>query len=250
MTTIAIGDIHGNRQALQNLLNEIDGYRCPETRVVFLGDYLDRGPDTKGLLDLLIQFRGDWPGPVVFIEGNHEQWFMDSIKDHSKHSWLQAMEGLDTVLSYSPELSEMFREALEEDHVELLMGRRLLPYDRLWDLFPDKHKELLNELLPFFEDENGIYAHAGIPLNSPNLHLEHPDRFRWGTRDFPDIYKDEKLVIYGHFSGMTIFVDDLPVLRVKDNSICLDSSKNGFVSAVILPERRILHAGKTGVTED
>jgi len=95
MTTIAVGDIHGNLQAVKQLLNAIDGYRSPDTTVVFLGDYLDRGPDTRGLLELLIQFHADWPGSVVFIEGNHEQWFLDSIKDHSKHAWLQAMEGLE-----------------------------------------------------------------------------------------------------------------------------------------------------------
>lgn len=250
MTTIAVGDMHGNLQALKYLVSEIGRYRGQDTTVVFLGDYLDRGPDTCGLLDLLIQFRNGWPGQVVFLEGNHEQWFIDSIKDHFKHSWLQAMEGLDTVRSYSVELEIDFRKALEDDHVELLMGRKPLPYDRLWELFPDDQKELFNELVPFFEDENGIYSHAGIPLNSPDLSLEHPDLFRWGTRDFPDTYKGEKLVIYGHFSNMAFLVDTSPVLRVMENSICLDSSKFGFVSAVVLPERRIIHAGRTGLVDD
>lgn len=250
MTTIAVGDMHGNIQALRHLLIELDRYRGTDTTVVFLGDYLDRGTDTSGLLDSLIQFSNDWPGQVVFLEGNHEQWFLDSIKDHFKHSWLQAMEGLETVHSYSTELEILFREALENHHVELLMGRKRLPYDKLWDIIPDAQKQLLKNLVPFYEDENGIYSHAGIPLNSPNLHLEHPDLFRWGTPDFPDNYTDEKLVIYGHFSRMTSFEDGKPVLRNMKNSICLDSSNAGFISAVILPERRIIHAGKTEVVDD
>jgi predicted MPP superfamily phosphohydrolase len=72
MSTIAIGDIHGNVVALAGLLEKISPDLAPTDVVVFLGDYIDRGPDTKRCVDEIIAFRDRAAASVVCLRGNHE----------------------------------------------------------------------------------------------------------------------------------------------------------------------------------
>ena len=59
MATIAVGDIHGNRLALDDILTQIRGEVTEDDTVVFLGDYIDRGPDTKGCVEALLGFQAE-----------------------------------------------------------------------------------------------------------------------------------------------------------------------------------------------
>ncbi len=88
MSTIAIGDIHGNLRALEDLLNRIIPHICSDDIVVFLGDYIDRGPDSKGCIEAILSFRDSYSGSVATLLGNHEQWLMRTYEDNTSHSWL------------------------------------------------------------------------------------------------------------------------------------------------------------------
>ena len=72
MATIAIGDIHGNLAALEDLL----GIVLPELQhgdqLVFLGDYVDRGPDSRGCLERIVRLKKESLFPIVGLIGNHE----------------------------------------------------------------------------------------------------------------------------------------------------------------------------------
>lgn len=72
----AIGDIHGERDALCALLGELP--LGPDDRLVFLGDYIDRGPDSKGVVDRLIALAAE--RPCTFLLGNHESMFLDFLE--------------------------------------------------------------------------------------------------------------------------------------------------------------------------
>jgi serine/threonine protein phosphatase 1 len=78
MGTIAIGDIHGNLRALEDLLNGISKEVGAEDTVVFLGDYIDRGPDSKGCIERIIAFQSDMKANVVPLLGNHEEWLLQT----------------------------------------------------------------------------------------------------------------------------------------------------------------------------
>ncbi len=71
---LAIGDIHGQRVKLQDLLDQLPLDEAEQ--IVFVGDYIDRGPDTPGVLDDLISLREDHPN-TTFLRGNHEQMMME-----------------------------------------------------------------------------------------------------------------------------------------------------------------------------
>jgi serine/threonine protein phosphatase 1 len=73
---LAIGDIHGHLEKLQRLMDQVEP--TPEDRVVFLGDYIDRGPNSKGVIEFLIDFQKRFP-QTVFLRGNHEQMLLDAM---------------------------------------------------------------------------------------------------------------------------------------------------------------------------
>ena len=113
MSTLAIGDIHGNSAALADLLHQLLPELMPEDCIVFLGDYIDGGPDSKGCIDQIIRFRDAAPGTVVALTGNHEDWLLRTYRDYTRHSWVLGMEAFDTIRSYSPEAETLLRAELE-----------------------------------------------------------------------------------------------------------------------------------------
>src|SRR5687767_8875388 len=102
MATLAIGDIHGNLPALVDLLDQITGEVGDGDAVVFLGDYIDRGANTKECVEAILGFQHDSKADVVCLCGNHEDWFLRTLRDFRRHSWLVEMEAFDTIRSYSP----------------------------------------------------------------------------------------------------------------------------------------------------
>ena len=76
MATFAVGDIHGNLSALRDVLDQIRGEVRRRDTVVFLGDYIDRGPDSKGCIDAILKFRDESVATVVGLLGNHEDWLL------------------------------------------------------------------------------------------------------------------------------------------------------------------------------
>src|SRR5262249_48726451 len=71
----AVGDIHGERERLAALLASLP--LQPDDRIVFVGDYMDRGPHAKGVVDLLLSLADDYA--CVFLAGNHESMFLDFL---------------------------------------------------------------------------------------------------------------------------------------------------------------------------
>ena len=73
---IAVGDIHGRLSKLNNLMNKVRPH--PDDQIVFLGDYIDRGPQSKEVIDYLLNFAQAFP-QTMFLRGNHEQLFLDVL---------------------------------------------------------------------------------------------------------------------------------------------------------------------------
>ncbi len=164
---LAVGDIHGCRDELQNLLDQV----APgdDDQVVFLGDYVDRGPDPKGVIDDLIEFGRRFPR-TVFLKGNHEAMFLDYLADRDRFNFL--LNGGNTTLeSYQ----QGDAPVMPESHLDFLAGLRL-----------------------YFETEGFIFAHAGLrPGIAPQDQVE--EDLLWIRGDF--LYSDydwEKTVVFGH----------------------------------------------------
>lgn len=174
MPVAIVGDIHGDARALETVLTEVSDAVDSRTPVVFLGDYIDGAPDSKGVIDLLIGFREDRSGETRFLLGNHEQWLLASLDDHTKHSWLLSMKGLTTVASYSPEFDAELRDTMKRTGPDLITEHKPLPYDRLEQLMPGPHLSFFRSLELFYDCEECLCTHAGVSKGFTDVHLETP----------------------------------------------------------------------------
>lgn len=197
---IAIGDIHGMSSMLDDLLLHLPD----EGIVVFLGDYIDRGRDSYGVINRLIALQQE--REVVFLRGNHEELCLDSLSGNSEavHTWL-ANGGLATIQSYQ-------QHSLEE-HVDFLMATRLM-----------------------YETEDYIFVHAGL---APNIPLEEnsAEECLWIRYDFLlSDYDWGKIVIHGHTPTRNF------VPEAKPNRINIDTGAffGGRLSALLLPEGEVI----------
>ena len=186
--TIAIGDVHGCSKALGSLIDAIKP--LPEDTIVTLGDDINRGPDTRGVIERLIDLEGRCR--LVPILGNHEQKLLEARSGLHPTTWL-GMGGIATLDSYGP-------------------GRDL-------GLIPDEHFEFLDGCLDHHETDTHIFVHANYFPDIPMA--EQPvGMLRWESlRDMtPGPHGSGKTVILGHTSQTTGEILDLGHLKCIDTS--------------------------------
>ena len=114
MRTLAIGDIHGSYTALTTLLERVRPR--PNDRLVFLGDYIDRGPGSRQVIDTLLELRKSCS--PVFIRGNHEVMFLQSRIDPDQSNLWQSYGGLETLHSYGAQYRDDWVSLIPNAHWE------------------------------------------------------------------------------------------------------------------------------------
>lgn len=185
----AVGDIHGRTDLLQYQLAQIAAdetlYPCPRTIIVFLGDYIDRGPDSRGTIDALLGCaRGR---DVVCLKGNHEALILHFLdRPETLNDWRQ-LGGLETLVSYGlrPSLSRS-----DGDHERLS--------DELRDALPPQHLGFLQSLPSSFVCGDFLFVHAGV---RPGFALRKQTEYDllWIRDEFLQHgLPFEKYVVHGH----------------------------------------------------
>jgi serine/threonine protein phosphatase 1 len=191
MRVYAIGDIHGRNDLLQGLLKQIEAddvaRGAADTHIIFLGDLMDRGPDSAGVIDTAMALRDDGR-KVRFLMGNHEEVFVRACRknDPKVTRFFLRIGGEETVLSYPITRAEYMTLDMEQLS------------QRLGSLVPQAHLDFIQS----FEDQIiiGDYAfvHAGIRPGVP-MSEQKPTDLRWIREEFVDQRGDlEKVVVYGH----------------------------------------------------
>lgn len=208
----AVGDIHGYKSRLDEALEKIDRDGGRDARVVFLGDYCDRGPDTRGVIDTFL--RGiidgrDW----IFLKGNHDrlfEWFLrdGETKDPNIQSgilWLNERMGGEKTLAAYMDLPCFLNEKGGGVQTLTSYGLEPMPSDLLKDTIaaanaavPREHKEFIANL-PLSHMENGIFfCHAGIRPGVPFGEQVEEDLI-WIRDGWLDNTDDHgALVVHGH----------------------------------------------------
>jgi serine/threonine protein phosphatase 1 len=178
----AVGDIHGRSDLLDRVFKAIDRNRLldPDKRAleIYLGDYVDRGPDSAGVIARLRQRASE--RPVRLLLGNHEAMFMDFLGGKSERKWLEN-GGAATAFSYGvdPRLGSDLQEALT----------RAVPPDDL---------VFLNSLRPSFRYGPYFFVHAGIRPNRP-IENQSLDDLIWIRKEFLDHPGSfGPIVVHGH----------------------------------------------------
>ncbi len=193
----AIGDIHGRRDLLDVLVAKIRldvATRADEASagqrpvLIFIGDYVDRGPDSRGVIDVALRLAASGEFEVRALKGNHEEQMLAFLKDpRAGPAWLDFGGGA-TLVSYgvAPPAGRTDDAAWEDAR------------HALGDALPPEHLDFFKRLELAVVCGDYLFVHAGvrpgIPLNEQSEHdlLWIRDEFLSATRPF------EKVVVHGH----------------------------------------------------
>lgn len=244
MATIAVGDIHGNLPALKDLLACLRGDMGQDDAVVFLGDYIDRGPDTKGCIDAILDFQQEFANRVVCLRGNHEDWMLRTFDDHRRHSWLMGMDAFDTIRSYSPQAVEVLRQAIASAGPGIFFDPVPLPYQVFFDAMPKAHILFFQSLAPYYRGSDGICVHGGLDHNGTPLEAQPLEMLLWGRDGFPEDYDGAETVAYGHWDNTELDDQGWPRPKIIGLTIGVDTISHGVLTAVRLSDRRVFQSSR------
>ncbi|MFT6510731.1 MAG: serine/threonine protein phosphatase 1 [Parvibaculaceae bacterium] len=220
----AIGDVHGRLDLLEQLLEMIvaDGADYEGKKLlIFLGDYIDRGLKSRGVLDLL---SGDMPEgfEAIFLKGNHEQAMLQFLEDAEFGRTWKYYGGLETLYSYG------IQDVALSDDPEAFETARLA----LGAVLPDSHLNFLtNRLIPYFDLGGYYFVHAGVRPGLPLNRQVEADLY-WIRDDFLQSKFDHgRVVVHGH----------TPVEHpeIRRNRIGIDTGAyiTGHLTALVLEGR-------------
>jgi serine/threonine protein phosphatase 1 len=216
MTLYAIGDIHGQKTKLEDTLALIDRDGGAQAQVVFLGDYVDRGPDSRGVLNTLIDGQAEGRNWTC-LRGNHDRLFQNFVEQGTNYDpnvksglpWLHArLGGIETLRSYGISVPDIDVTSPDEDLVPDLV-------DAAKVAVPQDHLQFLDGLQPYAERGNWLFVHAGI---RPGVALDKQVEadLCWIRADFlEDTRRHPWIVIHGHTA--------VEVAEHRGNRVNLDS---------------------------
>jgi serine/threonine protein phosphatase 1 len=217
MRTLAIGDIHGCSQALRALLDAIQP--TPDDWLITLGDYVDRGPDSYGVIEQLLALHGT--GRLIALRGNHEEMMLQA---RSSHHWLEEWldcGGKQALRSYSP---------LGDD-------------GKIVDV-PDEHWAFLDDVcVEWHENDTHIFVHANVYPEVP-MDEQPGDMLRWESIGCENSapHCSGKVLVCGHTqqrSGLPLNLG---------HAVCIDTWAygNGWLTCLDVATGRIWQANQAG----
>jgi serine/threonine protein phosphatase 1 len=200
--TYAVGDVHGCLDKLRSLLAACEAHTQGRTaRYVFLGDYIDRGPNSRGVIDFLMRWQAERPGAVVCLRGNHEQLAIDAHRDAGAMPLWLRNSGESTQHNY-PET-----------------GGRITGAHLAW-----------LDALPFCHDDGlRFFVHAGVDLTLP-LDRQNDEVMIWMREPFltdSDRVDCGRFIVHGH----TPLRDGRPDLRAHRLNLDTAAVLGGPLSA-------------------
>lgn len=241
--TFAIGDIHGDIHAVWRLLAKFPELDADDT-IVFLGDYLDRGPRSKDVIDYVRRLPYETPARVIALRGNHEDAWLRVVERGWDGFVLPPINGC--LAAYRSFVGGVPPGEGEEPHPHekaILMSGQF---------FPDDVLQWMYSLPYYYEDQHAIYVHAGIPKRDERW--VHPSEIEDKTvllwirdEDFFVNYRG-KTVVFGHTTTsclppeLSSFTPDDPDdLWAGVNVIGIDTGcgKGGFLTAIEFPSHNV-----------
>ncbi len=214
--TLVIGDIHGCSRALETLLREVKPN--PDDVLITLGDYVDRGPDTRGVMDRLIGLESETQ--LVPLIGNHEMLFLREWKDDCLTGPWMNVGGRETLESYA--------------------GDREIS----WDHVSEEHRTFLAERCQrYHETDTHFFVHGGVDPRLP-LKDQSDECLLWKRFEESEPHSSGKTMVCGHSAQRS----GLP-LRTP-GCVCIDTWAygQGWLSCLIIEFGLIVQANQKGHT--
>lgn len=218
MATYAIGDIHGSLTALESIFE--CGVITHEDIVVFLGDYIDRGPDSKGVLDWLINNKGDYQ--FYFILGNHEILMKTAVSDHQRTAEWVHFGGGETLASYGIRTEDVTWAAQ----------------------IPPSYWAFIDQCKPYLELDDFIFVHAGLEAGK-SLAEQNRHHLFWKSFETPSEYSPSKTVICGHTPRKNGRIADF------GHTICIDTYAYGgkWLTCLNVNTKEYIQANNQGAVQ-
>ncbi|MGD1935556.1 MAG: metallophosphoesterase family protein [Candidatus Phaeomarinobacter sp.] len=219
----AIGDIHGRADLLDQLhakiLEDAQTSNASRRVIVYLGDYVDRGLDSKGVIDRLLA--DPLPGfERVFLKGNHEDAFLKFFAEPEFGRDWKYYGGLETLMSYGVKALPL------KDEPEAFVAAR----DELASNFPVAHLDFLGNLRLWLEEGDFYFAHAGVRPGRP-LEQQTGQDLMWIRDDFLSSDMDfGKVIVHGHTP------EEQPVQRANRIGIDTGAYITGILTCAVLEE--------------
>lgn len=220
----AVGDVHGRADLLSGVFARIDedlaARPMKEPYEIFLGDYFDRGADSRSVIDLLIARQREHK--ALFLKGNHEVYALKVLTDPSLlPEWLQ-IGGATTLLSYGVKLSGRNDQKAAEDAVAAF--RRAMP---------DSHRRFIEGLALSYSCGDYFFTHAGVRPGVP-LDKQSQQDLLW-IRDEFLLHEDDfgKVIVHGHTPAMQ------PDIRQNRINIDTGAYATGRLTCLVLEGDRI-----------
>ena len=212
---IAIGDIHGCSIALTTLLNAIQP--TEQDTLVFLGDYIDRGLNSRAVLDCVIDLRKSCT--VVPILGNHEEMLLCALTDRSELDFWLKFGGGECLASYG------------------LKGASFHP-----TFMPKDHLDFISQCRDYYETVNHIFVHAYYDPDPP-LREQNWEGLRWTSLPSKPIpHSSGKIAIVGHTAQRSGEILDLGCVKCID-TLC---HGGGWLTALDVTSGRSWQANEFG----
>jgi serine/threonine protein phosphatase 1 len=187
---LAIGDVHGFKEPLRALLDEVSP--TSTDTLVFLGDYVDKGPDVAGTIELLLALQQK--ANCIFLRGNHDRMLVDAYREPTNLAVWVCLAGEQPLASYGSGPTEDVLRSVPETHIEFL------------------EKTCRN----FFETKEYLFVHGGI-----REHVypkdEDEQRLLWTTLSLATPHRSGRTVICGHSAQRSGQIADL------GHTICIDT---------------------------
>ena len=214
MGLIAIGDIHGCARTLDALLGRLDLQQ--DDHLVFVGDYIDRGPDSKGVIDRLLDLRTRHR--CTFLRGNHEALFLNYLDEGEFDIW-SYNGGTSTLDSYA------------------VPGQGFV--------IPDEHVAFIRETVMYLDTEDFFFVHAGLRPDrtiEENLRAGEEMVYLWERghlRLEDDDLPWEKTVVCGH-TPVSEVVNRGKLINIDTGCVYYMRPTLGYLTAVRLPRREFI----------
>ena len=229
-----IGDIHGRLDLFDALIEAVeddDRQQTPATTtIILLGDLVDRGPDSAGVIGRARAWQQQ--RPVRILAGNHEEMFLESFDDTDVLRHFLKHGGRETILSYGVDRKSYLDCSLDE--LQGLMRRHI----------PAEDTDFLRSFEEYIQLGDYVFVHAGINPGVPLAEQKRRDMLWIRERFLQHTEPHSHIVVHGH----TIFTD----VDEQHNRIGIDTGayRNGRLTALVLEgdTRRIIQTIQTGDT--
>jgi serine/threonine protein phosphatase 1 len=190
MKTYAIGDMHGRFDLLCKAIDMIEADSPEGGHLVCMGDFVDRGPNSRGIIDLFMAGPTSDKWKWIVLQGNHEAMMLEALSNPEPGllKWWFGNGGTATLASYG------YRN-----------GDKILPLK-----VPKEHLDWLANLPVWHEDENRIYVHAAVP-HDQSVETVKKEVLQWslhegdmeGAPGIPDVpHMSGKHIVHGHHQDM------------------------------------------------